>query len=70
MNARLLLISYRLKIISANMDTVALAPNVLIFALTSLVILLVVAQQIVLIVDVFAPGNYVATSESHPDLAK
>jgi len=52
------------------MDTVALAPNVLIFALTSLVILLVVAQQIVLIVDVFAPGNYVATSESHPDLAK
>jgi len=60
-----MLYGYRLRMLSANMDTVALAPAALIYALTTLAILLVVAQQIVLIVDIFARRHDVASTESH-----
>jgi hypothetical protein len=49
-----MLYSHRLRMLAANLDTVTLAPAPVIFVLASFVILLVVAQQIVLILCIFA----------------
>ena len=49
-----MLYGHRLRTLAANLDTVTLAPAAVILALASVVILLVVAQQIFLILDTFA----------------
>jgi hypothetical protein len=48
------LYSHQLRVLSANLDTVTLAPAAIIFTLASVVIALVIAQQILLILRIFA----------------
>jgi hypothetical protein len=48
-----MLYGHRLRLLTANLDTIALAPAPVIFGLASVVILLVVAQQVILIVSLF-----------------
>jgi hypothetical protein len=55
-----ILYCHRLTILVANLNTVALAPASVIFVLATVVVLLVVAQQIVLVLDIFARKQLVA----------
>ena len=54
-----MLYSHRLRTLAADLDTITLAPAAVIFALASIVILMVIAQLIVLISDAFVQRNFI-----------
>jgi hypothetical protein len=58
-----MLYGHRLKMLATNLDTVTLAPAAVIFALASLAILLVVAQQVLLILDTFDRMHFITKPE-------
>jgi hypothetical protein len=58
-----MLYGHQLKRLEANLDTTALAPAALIFALASLVTVLVVVQQVVLIRDIYPRRDSVSSPD-------
>jgi hypothetical protein len=58
-----MLYGHRLKMLAINLDTVTLAPVAVIFALASVAILLVVAQQVLLILDTFDRRHFITKPE-------
>jgi Glucodextranase, domain N len=58
-----MLYGHRLKMLATNLDTVTLAPAAVIFALAGVAILLIVAQQILLILDTFDRRRFITKPE-------